>query len=493
MRLILNNRFLFLLFFIFTLTSAVFARGKVEEEIKVQKEEWILGISEFDSSGLPEYKSSISNVVMRKLTESLSAINYRTRVSPEYAYYEKTAWESARSDAAKALADKQNERSLLVYQGEPDWKYRRNMEKMDSEVEKLQAALMKVETNMPAIAKEPVFAITADNLELKFLTAPKTGGEYKFCIDQKIDAVLTGSITDFHERFLVTVKLYTLYTQSFAWEDSIIFSPDDIDEAMEEFTRRLVVVLSGNKPAIFVVKTEPEDALVLINKSFTGRGEGSMLEYPPGMVTITASAPDHESLTFDTELLPGELALIGINLNPIEYGNVDIVGDIIGSIYQGALYLGETPLSFRLPVDKMEYIEMESPENGGAALVFQTPENTGFNKSLFLNTTLPPEKGRVEKARRMYYWAWGGTWITGIAAWLTYQYFVSSNYAVAHSYNSSGAYDQKFFDDNVRLYNISRGALITVGAAFIIDMIFMGRYIYTANKGTMPVVELGSK
>jgi len=489
----LNNRFLFLLFLIFSLTSFVFARGNTEEEIKVQNEEWILCVSQFDSANLPENKSSISNVIMRKLTESLGAISYRTRVSPEYAYYEKTAWAKERSNIAKALADKQNERSLILYKGESDLRYRRNLKKMDTEIKGLKISLADVEKKAPAIEKEPVFALTADNIELKFPDSPKTGGEYKFCIDQKVDAVLTGSISDFHERFLVNIKLYTIYTQSFAWEDSIIFSTDDIDIAMEEITRRLVVVLSGNKPALLAFRTEPEDTLVLINRSFTGREERDILEYPPGTVTITASAPDYESLTFNFELLPGYLSLLSIDLNPIEYGNVDITGDITGSVYQGALYAGETPLSLRLPVNKMRYVELESSEKENGKLVFQTPEYAEFNQSLFLNTAETPAKGRVDKARRMYYWAWGGTWITGIAAWLTYQYFVSSNYAVAYSYNTTGSYDQNLYNDNMRMYRISRGALITVSTAFLFDIFFMSRYIYLANKSSMPVMERGNK
>jgi hypothetical protein len=491
MKMMMCNGRLFLLLLLFPLTHALFAKGS-GEETEVQKEEWILCISQFDGSSLPENKATVSNMVMRKLTESLSAINYRTRVSPEYAYYERIAWEKDRLNAAKALADKQSERSLIVYKGDADWKYRRDMKKTDAEIEELRIALMEVEKNVPIVDREPVFAITADNLELKFPDAPKKGGEYKFCIDGKADAVLTGSIIDFYGRFLVTVKLYTIYTQSFAWEDSIVFSPDDIDEAMEEITRRLVIVLSGNKPAIIALKTNPEDALVLINNSFSGRGESSMLEYPPGKVTITATAPDHESLTFDTELFPGELSLFGINLKPIEYGNVDITGDI-GSLYQGALYAGETPLSLRLPMNKMEYLELESPDNAKGTFVFQTPEYAEFNQSLFLPSSVPLEKGKVDKVRRMYYWAWGGTWITGIAAWLTYQYFLNSNSAVAHSYNTTGENDDRFFDNNRRMYNISRGALITVGSALILDIIFMSKYLYTANKGSMPVMEQGNK
>ncbi|MDR0322592.1 MAG: hypothetical protein LBI28_13935 [Treponema sp.] len=480
------------LILLFSYYPVLFALGSVEEtESETKKDQWLLCVANFDSSSLAQNKKSVANTVMRKLVENIDTISYRTRVSSEYAYYEAAAWARARTNAAKALETKLNERSLALYRGDPEWKYRRNIVKIDGEIEKLRLVFKEADNNVPFVDNEPLFNLSADNHEFKFPDAPVPGNEYKFCMDHKSDAVLTGSIVEFHERFIVSWKLYTIYTRSFIWEDSIIFSHNDLDSAMAEIMRRLVIVLSGNEPAVLTVNAEPEDTLVLINRSFAGRGEISGMEHMPGMITITASAPDHESLTFDTELFPGEYTDINIRLWPVEYGNVEISGFSFGNVYHGALFVGEAPLTLRLPVNQMDFIELLSSDNSRGTIAFQTPAESDYFNSMQLRTGIPSAKGQLDKARRMFYWSWGGTWLAGIAAWITYQTFVSFNNAISYDFNQTGAYNENFYGRNTRMYNISRGAMITLGVAAIIDLFFMGRYIYIANRGSTPISKEG--
>ena len=487
----MKNR-IFILILFFLLSSVLFALGRTEEtEKETQKEKWLLCIAQFDSSSLPANKKSVADTIMRKLVESANSINYRTRVSPEYAYYEAAAWARARTDAAKALEAKQNERSLALFRGDPDWIYRRTVERIDGEIEKLRLIFEEADTGIPFIDNEPLFDLTANSHEFKFPDAPKEGNEYKFCIDQKADAVLTGSIVEFHERFFVSWKLYTIYTRSFIREDSIIFSHNDLDNAMDEIIRRLVIVLSGYEPAVLTVNAEPEETLVLINRSFAGRGEISDLEHMPGKVTVTASAPDYESLTFDTELFPGEYTDINIRLWPVEYGDVEISGLKFGNVYHGALYAGESPLSLRLPVNRMDYIELLPPDNTVGTIVFQTPGEPDFNNFILMRTKIPYPKGRVDSARRMFYWAWGGTWITGIAAWLSYQTYTSLYNASVASSGKTGAYNNNLFNSYNRMNNLSMGTIITLGVAAAVDLFFIGRYIYIANRGSTPIFKPG--
>jgi hypothetical protein len=487
----LKNR-IFILILFFSLSSVLFALGRTEEtESETQKEKWLLCITQFDSSSLPANKKNVADTIMRKLVESAGSINYRTRVSPEYAYYEAAAWARARTDAAKALETKQNERSLALFKGDPDWRYRRTIERIDGEIEKLRLVFQEADANIPFIDNEPLFDLTANSHEFKFPDAPKTGNEYKFCIDQKSDALLTGSIVEFHERFFVSWRLYTIYTRSVIREDSIIFSHNDLDNAMDEIIRRLVIVLSGNEPAVLTVNVEPEETLVLINRAFAGRGEISDLEHMPGKVTVTASAPDYESLTFDTEFFPGESTDINIKLWPVEYGDVEISGLSFGNVYHGALFVGESPLSLRLPVNRMEYVEMLPPDNTRGTIVFQTPGESDFNNFILLRTKIPSPKGRLDKARRMFYWAWGGTWITGIAAWLSYQTYRGLYDANVAGLNQTGAYNDSLYNRHNRMYNISMGAMITLGVAAAVDLFFIGRYIYIANRGSTPILKSG--
>ena len=488
-------KFLLFLLVFFSLSTQIFARGKAEETtIAAQNNEWVLCITEFDVSSVPQDKLTVASVITRKIVERMNTISYRTRISPEYAYYEDHAWTRALSTAARSLSAKQDERSLLLYRGDPTWRYKQNLARVDADIERLRTAFEEIEQNAPLINNEPEFKLTAGNLTSSFPAAPREGGENRFCQDQRADAFLAGSIMDFHGRFFVTMKLYTIYTRSYVWEDSIIFSPDDLESALDEMTGRLNMVLSGNRPAAIVVNAQPEETLVLINRAFAGRGSTGIIEHPPGTFVITASAPDHESLMVEAELSAGELAEIDIRLKPLEYGNVEVSGVLSGgSVYHGALYVGEAPLTLRLPLNLLEYVELETLDDKKGRIVFETPSVADTTYSVAVRTAIPEPKGRVDSARRIYYWAWGGTWITGIAAWLSYQTYLSADEAIRYDYAQTGTFSDKFANTYELMYYASIGTVIAVSAAVLYEIFHIGRYVYIANKGSTSIAKTGRK
>ena len=483
----------FILIFLF-LNTLLFARGAqdAETEIQTQNDEWILCVTDFDLNSLPAEKMAIAGAITRKVVERISTISFRSRVSEEYAFYEESAWNRSRSNAAKALAAKREERSLLIFRGDAQWRYRQNLARLDAEIEKLVSAIEEADSIIPQINREPLFNLTDANLEFSFPSSPTAGAEYRFCLDQKADAMLAGSVTDFHGRYVVSLKLYTVYTRSFVWEDSVIFSHGDIEAALDEITRKLMIVLSGNNPATLTVTAQPEETLVLINRSFAGRGESSSLEYPPGRITITASAPEHESVSFDADLSAGRHTQININLKPVDYVDVEIDGfPASGSVYNGALYVGESPLTLRLPAGQMEYIELETPDSQKGTIVYRTPDAGEFTHSLSIRTAIPLEEGRVDRMRRMYYQAWGATWLTGIAAWLAYHNYINADNAIRYNYAQTGAINSGFQENSNIMSYVSMGALIAVGTAAVFDIIQMIRYLSAANRGSMPIARPG--
>ena len=490
----MKNRIYVLIFIFFSFNIHVFSFGRSqtnETDIQKQNTEWTLCVTEFDAKSLPQSKLSVASVITRKAVERLNEISYRTRVSPEYAYYEGYAWYKARSEAAKKLSGKLEERSLLVFNGEKAWRYKQNLAKVDAEIEKLTAAFEEIDKNAPVIENKPVFKLTEGNVISEYPEPPKKGNEYKFCKDQNADAFLAGTIMDFHGRYNISIKLYAVYTKSFIYEDSIIFSPDDLDSALNEIMSKLIMTLSGSRPAAIAVKTEPADALVLINRSFAGRGDTGTIERPPGKFEIIASANEHESIAIETELKAGEIAEIKIKLLPQEFVEIEIPGTVEGvAVYRGALYTGQAPLTLRLPVNTMEYIEMESGNGLKGTAVFNTPEENDSTYSLSVKNRKPPVKGKVESARSMYYWAWGGVWVTGIAAWIAYHNYTASNYAIVYN-NQTVEDNQRFYDDNLRNYNISKGVNIALGAASVFWVVTLVRYLYLANRGSAPVVKPG--
>jgi hypothetical protein len=491
----LKNIICALLFIFFSFNTHVFAFGRPQaddSEIQKQDNEWILCVTDFDVKSMPESKLSVASVITRKVVERLNEISYRTRVSSEYAYYEGYAWYKVRSAAAKSLSAKLEERSLLIFNGEASWRYKQNLARVDAEIEKLTAAFEEIDSSAPLINNEPVFKLTDSNVTSVYPAPPKEGNEYKFCKDQRADAFLAGTIIDFHGRYNISIKLYAVYTKTFIYEDSIIFSPDDLESALDEITSKLILTLSGSRPAAIVVKAEPEDTLVLINRSFAGRGDTGIIERPPGKFVITASANEHESITVETELAAGEIAEIKIKLLPQEFVNVEIPGTAAGSmVYQGALYVGESPLTLRLPVNTLEYVELESGGGLRGTAVFNTPDEIDTTYTLHVKNRTPPVKGRVEKARSLYYWSWGGVWVTGIAAWIAYHTYTSSSMALQYDYSQRSDFDREFADENIRMYYISMGSVIAAGAVSAFWIFNMVRYLYLANRGSTPVVKTG--
>jgi len=488
----LKNRIQAFIFIFFSFTACVFALGKsqADDEKQILDNEWTLCVTEFDVKSLPQDKMPVASAITKKVVEKLKDVSYRARVSPEYAYYEGYEWYKARAAAAKNLSAKLEERSMLIYNGEAEWRYKQNLAKVNANIEKLTEAFEEIDKNAPLINKEPEFKLTAGNLSSVYPEPPKEGGEYKFCKDQKADAFLKGTIFDFHGRYNISVKLYAVFTKSVIYEDDIIFSHQDLDNALDEITSRLILTLSGSRPAALAVKIEPKDALVLINRSFAGRGDIASIERPPGKYEITASANDYESITVETELAGGQIAEININLLKKEFVNIEIPGTASGGvIYQGALYVGATPLTVRLPVNTMEYIDLDGNDGLKGTVVFNTPDEIDSVYTLPIKTKTPPKKGQVEKARTLYYWSWGGVWVTGIAAWIAYQTYATSNTTL--SYLPQSNLNQDFINDNIRNYDISMGTVIVTGAVSAFWIYNIVRYLYLSNRGSTPVVKPG--
>ena len=479
----MKNRILLTVLLLITLNVSIFGFGKKEEaEIKTQNNEWILCITNFDISALPPEKLHVSSVISRKIVDRLNAISYRARISHEYAYYEEYSWSRARSAAAKAVSAKMDERSAALFRGDPEWKYRQNIKKIDDELINLRAALKEIENNAPPINREPAFKLTSGNLSYTFPAAPAAGAEIRFCTSNNADAFLSGSIIDFYGRYLLSVRLFMAYTRTFIWEDSVIFSQEDIDTAMNEIIQRLIIVLSGNEPAVIEIAAQPRDALVLINRSFAGRGNTDKIELAPATIVVTATAPEYESVTFETVLSTDEITRIDINLNPLNYADVTIAGEEGGMVYQGALFVGTAPLTLRLPVNQLEFFEMKKRSSNTGTIVFKNPSSLDAMPSYSIATKPPLPAGRVDKDRRSYYWAWAATWLTGITAWIAHHSYTDAS----NVYNPDIASPE--FVNNLNTLNYVRtGALVGLGLAGSYGIYRFIRYLISADSGSTPI------
>ncbi|MFP3089124.1 hypothetical protein LQZ21_02215 [Treponema sp. TIM-1] len=479
------------LVFLIVSVPAVFGRGKTQEEPKEPlNTEWTLCISALDITKLPPGRQFIGDILARDLVYALNRVERRERSAPEYAYYEGAAWSKSRTEAAKSLTAKRNERDLLLFKGEPDWKYRSRLEIIEEEIKKLEQALKKTEEESPPIAVKPAFILTEANLNGSFPPPPQEGGEYSFCVNQKADALLLGEVFEYFGRINLSLKLYTLYARSFIYEDTIIFSPEDINSAMTELANRLAGEVSGTLPAMVAVKTDPEDALIMIQNSFAGLGKTDILEYPPGEVIIEAFAENYGLISTPLELNSGELTDLTLTLPPTPQDRFDIrVSDTSpqGALYRGALFLGEPPLSMMVPKNQYEYIWIETPGGSTDSMAFSaTPNRAGNLITLKPSMSYLPGENQVETARHKFYGAWGRFWIALPLTVLLYG--ISTAYAPTVHGQNPGLYPQS---SNVLLHNtyFFLGAFVTTGF-FIGEWLYRTYgYISTASEDAVPLLK----
>ena len=473
---------------VFLVSQSLFALGSkdIEEEVTLN-DNWILCITAFDYSYLPPSLHITGNTFTRDLVSKLDAISYRLRISPEYAFYESYAWQQSVRTIARQISQRQNERSNLLFEGLTDRNYQTRLRTIDTALADLNEELARLEANPPLINREPSFELTQANINGTFPSPPQPGTEYRFCKNQNADGFLTGEIREFHGRYFIRLRLYTLYTNSYVYEDDIIFSLDNAAGAIDEITSQLVIVLSGNKPAAVAIRAEPEESQILLNNNFAGRGTVGTTERPPGNITIAAAAEGYNPMFVETELFPGVLSEISISLGPVLYSDVHITtpGENYVSVYHGALYIGQAPLNLRVPINQLAFFSAESMDGNEAKAVITSPDYLDNVFELSLDPKIPPPSGqqRVNRARRRSYWAWGGIWIAGLTAWITNGIF-SGHYAVLAQSN-----DENFYARTQALNYVRLGALGVTGLAAVnYFAIQMPRYLYTSTQGSTPIV-----
>jgi hypothetical protein len=458
----------------------VFGKGQAETGTRSEpvNTEWVFCVTALDVSALPPARRIIGEVLQANLVESLKAVEYRIRVFPEYTFYEGAAWSRARLEAGKKLAAKRTQRDLLLYQGAAGWSYRRSLESVNKEIAGLEEGLKKTEAAIPEIGTRPVFKLTKENEQGTFPKAPADGGENRFCVTQNADAFLSGKVSEFHGRLYVILRLYARYAGSYIYEDSDIFSPEDLNMAAEEISGRLTAVIAGTEPAAVQVAASPEDAMVLINNSYAGRGKTEILERSPGKVEVSVYAEHHSPQTVPLELTAGELAELSIRLTPLAKSvfDVELPPGSGGSLYRGSLYIGEVPRKVELPLNQYEYFRVNTPAGETAQTVLFGGSEPGMANRISLAPMAPKGEKEVDAIRRKFYGAYGRFWLILPAAYV----LQGLSTTMTNTYNLTRNPD--LYNKAMTLYYASIGVMIGAGGFLLESLIREAIYLVVSTR-----------
>jgi hypothetical protein len=357
------------------------------------------------------------------------------------------------------------------------------------------------------VDEKPVFTLTQKNRAGTFPLPPGPGAEYRFCTDEKADAFLTGSLSEYYGRVFLDLRMYTRYSGSYSYENSVLFSYEDFDNAVDEIANHLALAISVVYPSTILVRSSPPEAMVLIDGAYAGRGELESRTHSPGKAEIEVIADNHIPVSIPLELKAGELAELFINLTPLGLTafSAEVTGKPGSKVFLGSLYMGETPLTLDLPVAESSYISVETPEGEGGAVILrdnnivhgaaQFERNDSYLRADFL-TTVPvsEEEKLVGNTRNNFYKAYGVFWFilpaSMLAAGIAGTYIASNDYVTS---NNLYSYDQ---EKRARISdNASFGSTIQtfsyglIGASLGVAFYQIYKYLHSSRADATPIVK----
>ena len=489
--------FFALLFFVFLMAGTeLFASGKKQAEAGPAplNQQWTLSITAFDTSAMSPSWQTAGDTVTRNLVSVMQNLSFRSRGDEENAYYSDYALAKSIASAADALARKRNERDLLLYRGDPLWRYERDLKTVDEAILKLEEDLAKVEASVPAVEGLPVFILSQKNRNGTFPAPPKPGYENRFCTDERVDAFLTGRLSEYYGRIYLETKLYTRYTGTYSYEDRVLFSSEDFNQALVEISDRIAAKISEIIPSAILVRTVPSDAMILLDGAYIGQGEVEVRSHSPGLTELAVYAGNHAPVSIPVELKPGEMAEVMIDLSPTGRSifEVDTPDRAPSRVFLGSMYVGETPLTLELPRTQFTYISVETPEGEigtaimrdnnmvrGSAQFVRNDDDDWGRADILTSVPVTKEEQRVENTRRNFYTSYGAFWFILPATLLTAG--IAGTHIAASSYGTS-------------LYSTLRtGAYGAMIASLGVTFWQIYRYLTVSGGDSTPINKAGAK
>jgi len=484
----------FLLFLLFlTVLNGLFASGKKqkEEEKKPVAGEWTLCITAFDVSAISPAWQTAGDTLARNIAANLQNLDFRFRGEEESVYYRDYAWSKSTVAAMDALVKKRNERDLLLFKGDAEWKYEKNLKTIDAAILKLEQDVAAAVASAPLVEEKPVFKLSKKNLDGTFPPPPLPGAEYRFCTTEKAEAFLTGTLSEYYGRIYLELKMYTRHTGSYSYKNSLLFSTEYLNKAIAEITDHLAQAVSDTYPSAILVRSSPAGAMITIDGALVAQGETEPRMHSPGTAEIFVTADNHVSSSFPLELRPGELAEVSVDLTPRSVTVFDAdVSDKPGSkVFLGGLYVGETPLTLELPKSESAYISVETPDGEIGSVMLRNSSlvngsarfsvvNDHAKADFFTAFPVSEEEKKVENARKNFYTTYGAFWFILPAALL------AGGIAETHM----------AINPNAGSWGMLRtGANIAWGAALGVTFFQIFRYMYVSRGDSTPIVKAPPK
>ena len=452
--------------------------------------DWTVGIASLSRTDDSPSLAVLADLVGGRLARSVSEVGSRERTEEELAIMLKARSTEKLRLAGKNLSAKRAARDALFFQGYPGWKYGKELSKADGSVAAAVKELSAIREKPPAFLAASKIALSKDNEDGRFLTAVAEGKESETCSAKKLDVLLYGSIEPFYGRHLVSLSLYDDGLGSVVFRDESVFSPENREEALNELVSRLKAFVSGLQPSAFRIAVVPEDAEIVVDGKYAGKGTAAVAERKPAEdIPIELNATGYESAAAKVSFRSGELLEIEAELKPIltttlavaaldpDGGSGEAVEAAGASVRVGALYAGAAPLSVQVPRGPLSYFSVKDERGRTGSVVAESLADASIGVTLLE----PPSAGAkpVADARKSFYGAFGRFSVA-----LPVAFFASG---IADSYEKSlpeesVSYYPSMSTSAITARTVSTVAWITAGA-FLADSAYrLVRYLSASSR-----------
>lgn len=442
-------------------------------------------------SGNEVYKEIIPTLILKSFPENIS----RVLTYEEEEFLNLKNLEKEKKAKEIKINELQRKKDLIFFQTKTEAEKHKASMEIENQLSVLKSEIQEIQRKIsePTIYKQENFNIKIDEsfVDEKFLE--------NFQAQEKVNAVLSGSVTEQNGFLFVKARITVLAKNPFFQEVSYVGNYSEVQEIASNIVEQLFAFVINKKNVSISVKVFPEEisknsSITIDGKIYKSKVDKVLLQQ--GEHKITVESPGYESRIFTAFLDDShESYSYSVYLEPkvpekieifVDTEKIDNEEDFISN---SSLYVGgikQPILNDENAIFSSVLVE-KSPVLGEFVLplVTGTDEEKEYASTFFRLTgelekpivpKLDSSTSLIEKARKRMYNSYGIFLLT-----LPFTFYANGRLTDITNRINSGLYTE----DMLAKYNawkVTSGISIGVSVSAGINMLVqLGRYIYTAN------------
>ncbi len=321
------------------------------------RENWTIGVSEFDTSGVPAEYTYLASSIPQLLLGNLQALSDHTLSSEEQEARAKEVLQAAVIDAGKKLSTLIGQRDQLLFSTSDIVTRPKQYSSLDSQIETARRRLVFLQGLEPsAVQVKAVKPIQywSGHQEGKLLPSP-AGRPAALAAADSLQSVVFGTISVQAGLAYLDIYGYNSVLDRVDYHKSYAGRPEELYDWVSFATEELAGYLLGRDWASLQIQTAPSSAAIEVDGTLVGYGKAELKYIKPGKHTISVAEAGYARKEQTVDLSPSKTDSVTVPLGEPTGGKSSIDSTpAAADVYVGSLWVGQTPLTVPLPIQPEE-------------------------------------------------------------------------------------------------------------------------------------------